>query len=392
MDSFTAITYEQNMIPTSENSDILPQGNVETQLRQTLRDVLFRNAYIGIAAGFAALVGLYLIDWGAPEPERDWWCLALLFCLLGRILAVAWEWQQRSSSWKQLSDIPYYLYYTLSVAEAIVWGSSMVVIFPQSPLNQAFLLIVLIAIAVGAMATFTGSMSLYAIYATTMVIFACGKLVSLPDAHYQILGWLCWALLMVLLVVARRMNTLFADMVKLSYKNQQLALLESASKQAIVDFSEKRAVNAHDIPATTNGPVSLTFVDANIQQITERAVMRIQPLANKKRIHMYQAVDEVRPVKVDTKRIEDVLASLIERAVKQTPTSGSITVQTTPTSHGLRVEVIDTGATIDSAQIASLYNALGPVQDILRAHDSQIEVSPNAITGSCLSFILPWSV
>lgn len=441
----------------------MPTRRLEERLDVEIQDVVFKNAYVGIAGGCLALLGLFLLNSDqSPRHAVDRWCLALAFCLFARIIAVAMNRFHKSNIEKARSSLPFNIYYAFSVIEGFVWGSAMFAIFPADVLEQAFLMIVLIGIAVGAMATFSGSMSLYAIYICSVLGLAFLKLFSLDERVYNFLAILTPVLLIVLLVIARRMNALILDTLRLSFKNEQLAQIESASKQSIVDFSKKLSLKTQEVEAVTERlkrlvtilsrdirthlvtlcqfsrflgreksssqhdhkfivetlqhsaesglqlvedllnitgvepeAITVELFDTQIQGIIDNAMKRVQSLADDKGVKVYVAVDEPRLVRMDAKKIEEVIATLIDTAVKHTPAEGSVTVQTTPTQSGLRVEIIDSGQIFPAQELIRLFakheGKLSSSEEIIKAHNSQIEVKNNAPVGTCFSFILPWS-
>jgi signal transduction histidine kinase len=441
------------------------QNTLEDRVCLEIQEVVIRNSYVGIAGGCLALLGLFLLDIGDDETRYivDRWCLALAVCLLGRIFAVSLDRFQRSLQTQTRSTLPFYLYYGFSAVEGVVWGMAIWVIFPSNVLDQAFLMIILIAVAVGAMATFSGSMSLYAIYVCSILGLAALKLATLDARVYKSLASLTPVLLMVLLVIARQMNHLILDTLRLGFRNEQLAQIEAASKESIVDFGNKLSVKttelehitgrlrrlvtilSHDLrdklltmcqysrflaegkkhhdrqtviqtlqKAAENGlqlvddlleatglepeEIQVALVQSPIISLVERAVQRVQSSAEDKGVKIHLAVDEVRPVRVDIRRMEEVLANIIATAIDHTPSEGSVTVQSTPTVKGLRLEIIDTGTAFTNNEVNKLlmtpqqgrWGKLASSEEILKNHNSHLEVKNNPTTGSCFSFVLPW--
>lgn len=436
---------------------------LEERVDGDIHKMVFANARVGILGGALALLGVFLIDWDATREVTNLWCLMMSFCLFGRLVALLLQWRQDGKAFRSGSPVPFRMYYTASVIEGLVWGSSMFFLWSSDPLYQAFLMIVLVGVAVGAMAVFSGSMSLYAIYATSIIALTSFKLVSLNLYVYNILGGLTWVLLMALLVVAHRMNSLFLNMMRLSIKNEQLAMIEAASKQSIVDFSKKLSVKTSEVERVTKrlkhlitvlshdlrtqlvtlfqfsgylgndrpsqydnqfvidtlkqsasksmrlvddlvdvtgvepGIMALDLLSGPIHESVEKVIQQTQKHAAERGVNLFMAVDEQRLVKMDAKRIEDVLSGLMEKAVNHSQRNGAVTVQTTPTVRGLRVEIIDTGQSEAEDRAHNLserqhdISEMALLQEIIRAHDSQIEVENNPTTGCCYSFTLPWA-
>jgi signal transduction histidine kinase len=316
----------------------------------------------------------------------------------------------------------------------------------------------MIGLATIAMATLSGFLSLYILYSGAILGISFLKLVSLNDQAYATLALLTPVVFGLLLFIAYRMNKLFVDLLRLSIKNEQLAMIEAASKQSIVDFSKKLSAKTNELERVTAqlksmvtvlshdlrthlttllqcsrlinrseeklldrahiagtlqrsaesgiqlvddligitgiapSTLNLDMTNGSIHDIVARAIERVQGAARDKGVQIFLAVDEDRPVKVDIQRIEDVLTGLIEAAIEQTRPDGSVTVQSTPTIRGLRMEVIDTGESNTTLFVGAEQGSstISHLQEIVKAHESHIEVKSNPRSGSCISFVLPW--
>ncbi len=220
------------------------------EFQQRIKTMIFKNAYIGIVAGYSALVGLLFIDWQRPGPSYVLeWAVAMFFMTTARLCSVVFGGRQTTE--KGPSRAGFNGYYFFSALEGWGWGLSMFLIFPSDVLYQSVLLIVLIGLAVGGLAVFSGSSSLSALFAIAIIFTADIKLFSLPFASHGVLALLAPVLLGVLLIVGHRMNGLLVDTLFLTHKYEQLALIEAASKQSIVDFSEKLSAKTAEVEKVT---------------------------------------------------------------------------------------------------------------------------------------------
>ncbi len=256
-----------------------PAASLDERLRQEVRGLIFRNAYVGIAGGCLALVGLALVDWDFDiNGQGHRWVLALFICLMGRWAAVMLERHQQGRPFSEQSSFPFRLYYTCSVLEGLTWGASMFVFFPENLLNQAFLMIVLIALAIGGLAVFSGSASLSGIYAASIIGGAFLKLVGMESEVYGTLAALTPVLLTVVLVIAHRMNGLFLKLMTVSFRNEQLAMVEAASKLSIIDYSEKLSAKSKEVERVTKRLRKLVTVlssDLRAQLVTVCQLSRL---------------------------------------------------------------------------------------------------------------------
>jgi hypothetical protein len=220
----------------------------EQRIRRQAQALVFQHAFVAIAGGLCALVGIRLFYWTAELGSyQTLWFLALLGCLLLRTGAAVYYRAVSVDATDESLPWAYNFYFLASVAEALVWGASMFLMFPPEPTGQTFLLVVLIALAVGAMASFAGSFPLYAIYATILHLSVVVRLLMIQDPVYFGLAALTPALLIVLLVIARQMDQQMFHIMKLSIKNEQLAMIEAASKASMMQYSERLSVQSVEV-------------------------------------------------------------------------------------------------------------------------------------------------
>lgn len=217
-----------------------PLEPLEQRIRKQEQALIFEHGFTAIGAGFCVLMALRLYNWtDSLGPLQSLWFFVLLTFLLGRLCAVFSYRSSKTDASGNGGLQPYSIYCAATVGEAFVWGASMSVIFPPEPLGQAFLLIVLIAVAVGAMASFAGSYLLYATYAVIIHVSVILKLMTIHDSTHLGIAVLTPVLLILLLVVARQMHNQMIHVMRLSIKNEQLALIESASKDSILHYGER---------------------------------------------------------------------------------------------------------------------------------------------------------
>ncbi len=427
-------------------------STVQDRLRRELRNIIFGNAYAGAGWGCLVLVPMALVLWepGTHGAEVRWF-LAMFLCLLSK-LVVAIFYRVRGGVYESVQAFPFWTYYGLTCLEAIGWGLSIFVLFPAEPLQQSFLMVILVGITAAGLSLFSGCMSLHAIWVIAIMGQMFLKLELLNSDVYAVLGALMLFLGGMFLMIARYINVLLLRNLQLRFTNEQLAMIETTSKENIIGYSEKLSDKTIEIEHMTkrlqslvsllsndlrtqlitisqfshflregkgsthdqkfivetlsnsadsglrliaellelagieSSGIQLNLGSGSIQQVVEGAVGSTRLSAQRKNVRINLAIDEPRPVRMDFKKIEEVLTNLLDNALIYSPPEGSVTVQTTPTSRGLRVEVIDMGIGIDQTGAT-----FATSQEILRAHDSHIEVQNNPEAGCCCSFVLPWA-
>jgi signal transduction histidine kinase len=110
---------------------------------------------------------------------------------------------------------------------------------------------------------------------------------------------------------------------------------------------------------------------------------------------------------VDSNRIRQVLANLVDNAVKFTPAGGRIEVGVSTADTGVMIRVLDTGIGISDQDLPRIFDrlfrgeksrshhglglGLSMVQAVVRAHQGSIEVESHAGNGSIFKLFLPGS-
>ncbi|MCX5861580.1 MAG: HAMP domain-containing sensor histidine kinase [Deltaproteobacteria bacterium] len=137
----------------------------------------------------------------------------------------------------------------------------------------------------------------------------------------------------------------------------------------------------------------------------EEVVELYRYVAEEKNIVISTAFSEDLQVTVDPHRIRQVLANLLDNAVKYTPDWGRVDVETTQSPKQIIIAVKDTGAGIPEEEIPKIWNrlyrgdksrsqrglglGLSLVMSIVKAHGGYVEVSSQPGTGSTFTVCLP---
>jgi signal transduction histidine kinase len=146
----------------------------------------------------------------------------------------------------------------------------------------------------------------------------------------------------------------------------------------------------------------------NLGELVQDAVQKFQLMAGEKQVVLSTKIGKDLPfVNADIALIERVLENLIENAIHNTPTGGSIRVELAPQKDDISVRVSDTGYGIPEDELAHIFSrfyqmdksrkagsghsglGLAITKKILEVHDRSIKVASTLNKGTTFSFKLP---
>lgn len=149
-----------------------------------------------------------------------------------------------------------------------------------------------------------------------------------------------------------------------------------------------------------------TLKPENLSEIIRESVQGFEPKAAKKGLALRAITEETLTVRCDRDAIFQVLANLLDNAIKFTD-SGEISVQARKEGRGVRVEVRDTGHGIHPDDHSKLFESFSQIsrgsgrktggtglglaisKQIIQAHGGEIGVESPAGSGAVFYFILP---
>ena len=157
-----------------------------------------------------------------------------------------------------------------------------------------------------------------------------------------------------------------------------------------------------DVAQIEAGRLSVRSAALDLSEVIEDVVSQARLQASFKNIHVASEVPESLPsVEADRDRVLQVLANLIDNALKFTPDGGSVTVSASRALEGVSIAVADTGSGIAPEQRDHLFDrfwkghrasgaglGLAIVKGILQAHGADIQVETEVGSGSVFSFTL----
>ncbi len=162
-------------------------------------------------------------------------------------------------------------------------------------------------------------------------------------------------------------------------------------------------VNLHDA-----GKVQYVFSNFSIEEVVNKIVEQLMPVASKRNIHLEFISKQLLPdIYGDSKKIGSVVQNFVENALKYTPKKGEVIVRTTVEDSVVTVSVQDTGIGVPKAEFDKLFtkfyrgeNAIKTVtegsglglfisQKIIRRHGGKIWFESDEGKGSTFYFSVP---
>jgi signal transduction histidine kinase len=162
-----------------------------------------------------------------------------------------------------------------------------------------------------------------------------------------------------------------------------------------------------DISEAETGALKLHLDRVNVSVLVEDTVDLYRQVADEKRIEVSTAAAPELWLTADRSRLRQVLANLLDNAIKYTPAGGRVEVAARQEEQAILVSVKDTGMGLTSDEIPRIWDrlyrgdksrserglglGLSVVRAIVRAHGGQAQVSSVVGIGSTFAISLPSS-
>ena len=159
-----------------------------------------------------------------------------------------------------------------------------------------------------------------------------------------------------------------------------------------------------DISEAETGTMRLEPAPTALQPLIDEVVNLYEESAEEKRIQLTREVDPGLSVVADSRRLRQVLANLVDNAVKYTPSGGRVSVRAVRDS-GVRIDITDTGIGIAAHDLPRIWErlfrgdqsrterglglGLSLVRAIVTAHGGTVEVDSEPGRGSTFTLRLP---
>jgi heavy metal sensor kinase len=160
-----------------------------------------------------------------------------------------------------------------------------------------------------------------------------------------------------------------------------------------------------DISEAETGAMRLARTDVPLDKLVEEVVSVYEDVADEKQIAVTKRVEAGLTVNADRDRLRQVLANLIDNAIKYTPGDGHVTLTAARDGAHVRIEVKDTGVGIADHDLPRIWErlyrgdrsraerglglGLSLVRAIVSAHGGTVEVASKVAKGSTFVVKLP---
>jgi signal transduction histidine kinase len=160
-----------------------------------------------------------------------------------------------------------------------------------------------------------------------------------------------------------------------------------------------------DISEAETGTMRLTVSDVSLETLVGEVVSVYEDVADEKHVAIDTVVEPGLRVKGDRDRLRQVLANLMDNAIKYTPQGGRVSVRARAAATEVRLEVVDTGTGIAAHDLPRIWErlyrgdqsraerglglGLSLVRAIVRAHNGTVDVATEPGLGSTFTVRLP---
>ena len=186
---------------------------------------------------------------------------------------------------------------------------------------------------------------------------------------------------------------------------------QDASREALADCVEEAdriltMLNTlMDISEAETGAMKLQMENINISELIKDTVELYAHVAEDKNVSLHASSPDDLFLSADANRMRQVMANLMDNAVKYTPSGGRIDLDAFQRDHQAVITIKDTGAGISSEDTPKIWNrlyrgdqscsqrglglGLSLVKAVVQAHNGRIEVSSKPGVGSLFTLYLP---
>jgi signal transduction histidine kinase len=184
-------------------------------------------------------------------------------------------------------------------------------------------------------------------------------------------------------------------------------------REALMDTAEEaERINTAldtlmDISEAEKGIMSLKLEKTDTVSLIREVVELYQYVAEDKGVTLATALPHTLYAWMDSNRIRQALANLVDNAIKFTPSGGRVEVEASAAGTGVMIRVMDTGIGIPVQDLPRIFDrlfrgeksrshrglglGLSMVQAVVRAHQGSVEVESHPIEGSIFRVFLPGS-
>jgi len=160
-----------------------------------------------------------------------------------------------------------------------------------------------------------------------------------------------------------------------------------------------------DISEAETGAMKLHLDEINISDLIRDTVELYEHVAEDKKVSLHASSPHDVFLTADANRMRQVMANLMDNAVKYTPNGGRIDLEAFLQNHHTVITISDTGIGISEEEVPKIWNrlyrgdqsrsqrglglGLSLVKAVVQAHNGRIEVSSEPGSGSVFTLYLP---
>jgi signal transduction histidine kinase len=194
---------------------------------------------------------------------------------------------------------------------------------------------------------------------------------------------------------------------ELALRSDQLETLQQALADCIDESDQLLTMlnTLMDISEAETGTLKLALESVNVSAIVEAAVDLYRHVAEDKHIAVSTASDPTLWLMADRSRLRQVLANLLDNAIKYTPVGGRVDVEAVRRQNSAIISVRDTGIGVMAHEASRIWDrlyrgahsrserglglGLSLVRAIVMAHRGRVDVSSAPGGGSTFTIALP---
>jgi signal transduction histidine kinase len=160
-----------------------------------------------------------------------------------------------------------------------------------------------------------------------------------------------------------------------------------------------------DISEAETGTMRLARIDVSLEKLVDEVASVYEDVAEEKHVALETRVEPGLTVSADRDRLRQVLANLLDNAIKYTPADGRVAVRAARDGSVIRIEVSDTGAGIPDHDLPRIWDrlyrgdqsraerglglGLSLVRAIVIAHGGTVDVRTQPGKGSSFTVTFP---
>jgi signal transduction histidine kinase len=160
-----------------------------------------------------------------------------------------------------------------------------------------------------------------------------------------------------------------------------------------------------DISEAETGTMRLELASVNLRELSRSVIELYELVAEEKQLSLTMDVPEDLAIEADRVRLQQVLANLLDNALKYTPPGGRVELRAAPDGAGVLLTVRDTGPGIAPEDLPRIWDrlyrgdksrnekglglGLSLVKAVVQAHSGTVDVSSQPGAGAVFTVRLP---